>query len=222
MVSARLTALGMDHELFPAVDGTLGEHKAFHQYDDAACLRQFGKSLSPQEIGCFASHYQLWRQCAKERVPVLILEDDVTILDGFPHVLELAKAHLQEFAMIRLFAILERSFRGIRHLGAYQVVRYLRGPQGTQAYVLSPEGAEALLRVADRWVEPVDHFLDRFWAHGLPPHAILPFEIVHDEAAERSSTIGNRRTKRRPWRKAQREFNSFRDRVSRWIFNARN
>lgn len=220
-VSARLDVLGLEHELFPAVDGTRGEHEAWRQYDEAACLREFGKGLLPPEIGCFASHYSIWRRCAQDRVPVLILEDDVTIMDGFPEAVKHAEAHLEDCRLIRLAGLFERPFRAMKDLNGHQLVRFLRGPQGTQAYMISPQGAEALLRAADRWVEPVDHFLDRFWLHRVLPYAILPFEIAHDEAAEMSSTIGHRLTKRRGWMKVRREFTNLRDRISRGIFNLR-
>ncbi|WP_421855969.1 glycosyltransferase family 25 protein [Oricola sp.] len=221
-VTARLDALGVPHDVFSAVDGTRGEHEAWQQYDEAACLREFGKGLLPAEIGCFASHYSIWQQCANEGVPILVLEDDVTILDGFPDALEIAQAHLEDRQLIRLAGLTRRPFRQVKGLGGRNLVRFLRGPEGTQAYMLAPEGAEALLRAATRWIRPVDHFLDRFWVHRVLPYAVLPFEIIHTKDAERTSTIGNRWTKRRGWMKVRRELNKFRDDISRWVFNFRN
>ena len=180
------------------------------------------KVFCPRKSAASLAHYSIWQQCANEGVPVLVLEDDVTILDGFPDALELAQAHLEDRQLIRLAGLTRRPFRQVKDLGGRSLVRFLRGPEGTQAYLLAPEGAEALLRSATRWVRPVDHFLDRFWVHRVLPLAILPFEIIHTKDAERTSTIGNRWTKRHGWMKVRRELNKFRDDISRWMFNLRN
>jgi len=61
--------------------------------------------------------------------------------------------------------------------GQQRLVRYRKGPVGTQCYAISPDGARALLRHADRWTEPVDRYIDRFWLHGVHSYAIHPFPV---------------------------------------------
>jgi glycosyl transferase, family 25 len=34
------------------------------QYDDRVAARRFGRSLSPAEIGCYASHFKVWEWLA--------------------------------------------------------------------------------------------------------------------------------------------------------------
>lgn len=218
-VSARLEECRVEHELFPAVDAALGEHLRWPNYDAAICLRAFGTTLLPSEIACFASHYSLWEVCARSGEPMLILEDDVTFGDGFPDVLRIAETHLPKYPLIRLAGIFDRPYREVERLGQRRMVRYSRGPLGTQAYVIAPGAAKALLRKAKTWREPVDHHVDRYWAHGVLPHAILPFEVFHEGDTEPTSTIGPRLRRRKGWHKLRREMNRLRDKAERQIFN---
>lgn len=218
-VSRRLDELGVRHVVFPAVDGARGEHLSWRNYDAAACLRAFGAPLLPAEIGCYASHYALWQQCVNDNVPVLIMEDDVDIKDGFSDSVTLAKQLLVRCPLIRLAGLLDRPFRVIECHGDRTLVRYLRGPLGSQAYMLSPSGAADLLRGAQQWLESVDLYMDRFWLHGVVPHAIHPFQVFHEKDAELKSTIGDRLVKRKGLNKFRREMRRVRDTLARHWFN---
>ncbi len=46
------------------------------------------QELLPQELGCYLSHYLLWKECVKLNQPVVILEDDVTLESNFMQALE--------------------------------------------------------------------------------------------------------------------------------------
>ncbi len=46
------------------------------------------QELLPQELGCYLSHYFLWKECVKTNQPVVILEDDVTLESNFMQALE--------------------------------------------------------------------------------------------------------------------------------------
>ena len=39
--------------------------------------------ISQGEVGCFLSHYLLWKKCIDLNEPILILEDDAIITDEF-------------------------------------------------------------------------------------------------------------------------------------------
>lgn len=218
-VSSRLDELGIRHDVFPAVDGARGEHLSWRNYDAAACLRAFGATLLPAEVGCFASHYALWQQCVNDNVPVLIMEDDVDIHGSFPDAVALTGQLLVRFPLIRLAGLIDCPFRVIERHGDHALVRYVRGPMGTQAYALSPAGAAGLLSGAQQWVETVDLYLDRFWHHGVLPHALHPFPVFHEVDAEITSTIGKRLVKRKGWHKFRREVRRLRDALARRWFN---
>ncbi|MFP6176735.1 glycosyltransferase family 25 protein [Helicobacter pylori] len=46
------------------------------------------QELLPQELGCYLSHYFLWKECVKTNQPVVILEDDVALESNFMQALE--------------------------------------------------------------------------------------------------------------------------------------
>ncbi|WP_342370201.1 glycosyltransferase family 25 protein [Helicobacter pylori] len=52
----------------------------FHSY--------VGDGLTLPELGCYLSHYLLWKECVKTNQPVVILEDDVTLESNFMQALE--------------------------------------------------------------------------------------------------------------------------------------
>lgn len=217
---ARLDEFGILHRIFPAVDGLKGEHFAWPNYEEARCIARFGAPLTPAEIGTFASHYSLWRRCAENGIPTIILEDDVRLVDGFDRALAFAIAHIGERGLIRLAGLVDRRHRGFAELGERRLVRLFRGPLGTQAYMLSPTAAQRLLNGAVRWVEPVDLYLDRFWAHGVVPYAILPYPAVHLEEDALASTICSTRfSKRTGLKKLRREIYRVGEMVSRGLYN---
>ncbi|WRF51500.1 glycosyltransferase family 25 protein [Helicobacter pylori] len=46
------------------------------------------QKLLPQELGCYLSHYFLWKECVKTNQSVVILEDDVALESNFMQALE--------------------------------------------------------------------------------------------------------------------------------------
>ncbi|GAA6801819.1 hypothetical protein BTM502_06240 [Helicobacter pylori] len=46
------------------------------------------QELLPQELGCYLSHYLLWKECVKTDQPIVILEDDVALESNFMQALE--------------------------------------------------------------------------------------------------------------------------------------
>jgi glycosyl transferase family 25 len=106
------------------------------------------------------------------------MEDDVRPTSGFRDAALLAGQVLRHHHFVRLYGLRRRRSTMVRSLGnGYFLVRYLRGPSGTQCYAISPTGAAALIRGAATWREPVDRYIDRFWDHRLTSMAILPFQL---------------------------------------------
>lgn len=191
----RLDALGMAYTFFDAVDASKGEHLQVSRYAPKRALWFRQRPMSPAEIGCFASHYRLWQDCASGSEPIIVMEDDITIDDRYADVVPLAMACIAGPGFIRLAGLNDVPAVTIRRLDAsHGLVRLLKGPAGTQCYAISPGGARKLLAKADRWIEPVDDYLDRFWTHGVQSMAILPFRVDHDD--NEPSLIGKDRDNR--------------------------
>ena len=219
-VADGLTRLGVEHELFLGIDEVGDDEEAISKYDEAACLRHFGAPLNPGEIGCFSSHYALWKKCVEGGEPITIIEDDVQFLPGFPRALALVGERIEQHRFIRLTGCFERAFRVIENISEqHKLVRLLRGPCGTQCYSLSPEGAAVLLAGADQWIQPVDHYVDSFWIHGVESKALLPFEAYEPEEKRRQSSIGDRTHERRGIAKLRRELNRNKDAACRLAYN---
>jgi glycosyl transferase family 25 len=191
----RLAEIDVAHEFFDAIDAAKDEHLKVSRYSSRRALWLRRRYLSPAEIACFASHYLLWQRCAAGTEPIIIMEDDVSIDAEFAEAVSLVWESIGACGFIRLAGL--NTVRGVtvRSLGAtHRLVRFLKGPAGTQCYAIAPEGARRLLAGANRWIEPVDDYLDRFWAHGVHSMAILPFHVHHDEGE--ASLIGNGRHNR--------------------------
>lgn len=185
-VSQALGRVGVTPERFAAIDAAQGQHLAVSRYDEAATLARRGLPLRPAELGCFASHVLLWQRIAETGAAAVIMEDDLSIAPGFPHVLSLLPDLGRHYAMIRLSALQRgREPRPIADLGhGYRLVRHNKGPGGTQAYFLTPAGAERFLKDTKIWFEPVDDHMDAYWRHGVPALAITPYCIDHDDEGQ--------------------------------------
>src|SRR5262245_3962005 len=89
-VSARLTALGLAHEVVRGVDGnclTAAERARFIS-DEVSREKYAGFVMAPYQRGCALSHIQLYERIVREGIPeALILEDDAVVGESLPAVL---------------------------------------------------------------------------------------------------------------------------------------
>ena len=85
---------GIDVKLFNGINGL--ESQAHFDKLNIRPLKKFKKGR-PGVLGCFLSHYYLWKECAESNQPYLILEHDgwiskplpADVLSQFEHVLKL-------------------------------------------------------------------------------------------------------------------------------------
>jgi len=152
-------------------------------------IGRFGRVLGNAEIGCFKSHVSLLTNFLHLRTHpwLLVMEDDVWLDDRFDigEVMDFAEA--QGLHYVRLFAKAYKPARVIGSLSGFrQVIRFKTDPYGTQAYLISKQGANAFLKNLKFIERPIDDEFGRFWHHGLLPVSVFPFP-----AAERAlgSTI---------------------------------
>ncbi len=86
--------------VFQIFDAISPKHQDFEKllqelYDSSSLLKSDWfhsdycyQELLPQELGCYLSHYFLWKECVKSNQPVVILEDDVALESNFIQALE--------------------------------------------------------------------------------------------------------------------------------------
>ncbi|UOS27797.1 glycosyltransferase family 25 protein [Helicobacter pylori] len=83
-------------QIFDAISPKHQDFEKFVQelYDAQSMLKSdwfhsyAGAGLTLPELGCYLSHYLLWKECVKTNQPVVILEDDVALEPNFMQALE--------------------------------------------------------------------------------------------------------------------------------------
>ncbi|BAW73538.1 LPS glycosyltransferase [Helicobacter pylori] len=83
-------------QIFDAISPKHEDFEKFVQelYDAQSMLKSdwfhsyVGAGLTLPELGCYLSHYLLWKECVKTDQPVVILEDDVALESNFMQALE--------------------------------------------------------------------------------------------------------------------------------------
>ncbi|XP_076000821.1 procollagen galactosyltransferase 2-like [Genypterus blacodes] len=164
-----LAALGIDVTLTEAVDGKALNSSQLQAmgidmlpgYKDPYSRRV----LTRGEIGCFLSHYNIWKQVVeKELQQVLLLEDDVRFEPRFCSRLEAIMENMQSEGLDW-----DLIYVGRKRLQVKEPEHWVKGVKNlvhpdysywTLGYVLSLQGAKKLLQAQPlRKMLPVDEFL---------------------------------------------------------------
>ena len=154
-------------EIFPGINKHHSEeffrnHELTWSYPRQCTNREL---ISHSEMGCFASHYLLWRKCVELDEPIMVLEDDTEFRAPVPALRFLEFIHLGE-------PVLRRP--GRKHVlyklpPEFREVYYpFRSSFGAWAYVINPKGAAKLIRSAqEAAVRPADNFITPSKVHML-------------------------------------------------------
>lgn len=181
----------VDFQVFQAIDGRKGWHSLFEHYDDQKSQRWKGKSLSLGQLGCFASHYMLWKECVELNESIIVLEDDAVIdVSRFYDFLENIKNIDSRYECLRLFRNFSKHHRSwfVGKVGSLSIVKYTKGPMRATGYYLTPQAAIKFINSSQRWFLPVDMTMDRFWRNNVECFGVFP-EIISANS-DMMSTIG--------------------------------
>jgi len=162
-----------------------------HHYDEKEFFLNSGRYATETEIACYASHLALWKQCAEDREPYLILEDDAKLDASFLSGLLVAASQVNKLGFIRVSLPNTGTALAINRIGPFDIQYCRRVPLLALGYALSPTAARRLANAASVVEEPVDKFMQRFWRHGQPVYAVTP-PFVHLTALADESVIGTR------------------------------
>lgn len=145
------------------------------EYCETAALIHKGRPLSRQELGCYASHIELWKIFLKSKYEyVLILEDDVSFdWECLIHIFE-NKSILQLGGVLKLFNRFPASHAIIGCTDKRFVTRIFNYSSGTQAYIMGRSTARRLLNYCYIPSRPIDDQIDREWDHGIYTYSIFP------------------------------------------------
>lgn len=222
----QFAGLEVQYEFFDAINGAENpDYYLFKKYNDKkrAQRRGHGTPLRLSQLGCFASHYQLWEKCLSDDQAMIVLEDDAILLAPFMDFYERAA----EFADKYGFVWIEPSNKNKDHkglaleqIGPFTVKKFSKGFSHTAGYLLAPAQAKKLLAHCTEWIYPVDDTIDRFFEHKVEAIGVDPICVRPDESFESAISSGESTYKRSPQDIMRREYSSLADTIKRSIHNA--
>ncbi|MDX1302644.1 glycosyltransferase family 25 protein [Photobacterium sp.] len=222
-ISKQLDELGVNYHIFSAINGHKGHHPLFDMYDDGLSQLYRGKSLSKGQIGCYASHYQLWQQCIELNKPIIVIEDDALI---YPKAFKAFIQHLPQlednYECIRLFDNKRKcfSFNPVKQLDSITICKFSKGHMSATGYFITPAGATKMLKHSTRWYMAVDIYMDRFWINDVECYGTSPACLTNDPIFE--SDIGyGKKAPRSFLTRCKREWFNLTELIKREIHNLR-
>jgi glycosyl transferase family 25 len=152
----------------------------------------FCRPLTPGEIGCFKSHYAVWRTFEDEPSLewLLVLEDDVCLDTAFDFPALIAALEHEGLGYLRLFCREWRRGWPVMSVGDRQILFLASDPYGTQGYLVSRPAAARLVESVEAIRRPIDDELGRFWEKGLGNCVLFPFPLLERQAP---STLSGQR-----------------------------
>tara|TARA_Y100000004_G_scaffold35755_1_gene38310 strand:- start:492 stop:1226 length:735 start_codon:yes stop_codon:yes gene_type:complete len=125
-------------------------------------------SSTPQNKGCFCSHFLLWEMCLSQQSAICIFEYDaiiksklpINILDMFDEAIEICRAPVYDKAPYDKVNE-DPNFSDYQAID-YPTPGYARG--NSTGYILKPKGAEALINISkSKGYLSLDTMLNREW-----------------------------------------------------------
>ena len=149
----------IDYEIFTAISGKSFTYNMLVQsgFDtDKDWIDPIHNThLTSGEVGCFLSHYGLWKRCVELDEPIVILEDDAIVTDRFSY--EKLNELVEEYNFIYLGW---REMDESKPINEELVTPVY--PYWTLGYVITPEAAKILLETKpQKSIIPVDEYLPR-------------------------------------------------------------
>ncbi|MGL0820607.1 glycosyltransferase family 25 protein [Vibrio vulnificus] len=174
------------------------EHFIYSLYNPKKSQILKGYNLTVPELGCFASHIALWRECVACNENFLVLEDNIELLGDLYAQLNNIDSLTRKFGIVKLGNYFHRKYMEITKIdGNYNLVSNLKNGCGTSAYAISPKVAARYLALVPDFFEPVDDFMDTEWRTGITLYSYEPWLVRRNSS---TSTIGRRKNKNnRSW-----------------------
>ena len=101
-ISAQLNSRNLEFQFFNALTGNDGYEPYFAAYSRSHYLLNTGRLAAPGEIGCYASHRALWKECISFKEPILIAEDYAVLSDRFSSAINQVGGLIESYGFILL------------------------------------------------------------------------------------------------------------------------
>jgi glycosyl transferase family 25 len=192
--------VGVTLDFIEAVDGRTLTDAQRNLVDHRRRRRITPFLLSDNEIGCWLSHRRAMQALVETgQAMAAILEDDVTLLPEFPHVLDALQHQGGPFDVVTLYRNFQRdpAFETCRALPCgVSLGRIAPMQTGAVGYVITRQAAKKFLAATPRFVHAVDKEMHRYWASGLDIYALSQPVVTHDDAGH--SYLSETRLDHRP------------------------
>jgi GR25 family glycosyltransferase involved in LPS biosynthesis len=207
-LEAELETCGLPFARVPGIRGDALPDSLKAYFTDAWGRQPDG--MKPGEIGCFAAHLAACRTFLAD-VPqgvaaAVVLEDDACLSADFARAIAASLAALPPgWDLLRLSNVPKYACATVAHAAGRRIVRYSRVPTNARAYLLSPTGAEKLLRprICD---SPFDDDLRHPWRTDLHQYGLIPPLVGQRAVASDLDGFGQRvfprPSLRQRWRRA--------------------
>ena len=191
-IKRRLDALGVAYEIVDAVDGaTLNPADYENRFQPKEWRVKYGYKMVRNEIGCFLSHYNLWRRIAAGGDEcALVVEDDAVWDDDFADVvcaIAQCEWHWEVVNLLVTRGKVNHTLCGLP--GGRKLVRCRRQVFTTAAYLISRSGAKKLLEYCEEIRAPVDVMYSEYWKNGVAYYCVKPTPARQSDC---ETTIGDR------------------------------
>jgi len=183
---------GLNYEFLNAVQKKELTIAQIQSCDKSQFILNTGREPTKGEIACFASHKKAWKLCVTCMHPIVIMEDDFLLLNGFKQSLSTAEKHIEKLGYIRLQTETRAKKNKLLVDGEFTMWRYTKAPHSMACYVVSPQAASILLEASKRMIAPSDVYLKMFWLHGQLIYGLSPYTVAISEL-HADSHIGERK-----------------------------
>lgn len=189
-VEAQLQKLRLPWERLSAIDGNLltQQHEAL--VDQQAQAKLGGRGIGPGYIGSWLSHRYAHRMIIENNDDMgLILEDDISIHDDLPEVLNKIECiGAEKFDLVKLSRTnLEKKYMPVQNIGSKHTMGLVKFcDNGAQAYVITREAALCFIDRVPRMVHTLDSALCRYWETGINILWLDPPIVFHADNGKSS------------------------------------
>ncbi|MCG9693924.1 glycosyltransferase family 25 protein [Vibrio sp. Isolate22] len=219
----QLSELSLPFELFSAIDGRVSPpHRLLSLYNDSLSQTYRAKTLSPGQLGCYASHYLLWQKCVELNQPIIIIEDDALLFkEAFVNFIQDTSELPSNIECIRLFKNKRRQFSSysIFQCSSTEIHKFTKGHMSATGYFLTPSGAKKLLVNSGEWYMAVDIYMDRFWKHNVECYGTEVPCLTNDPKFDSDIGYEKRTRTRSLFKKCKREWFNLNETIQRHLHN---
>lgn len=215
----------INYQFFKAVNGKENpNYPLFERYNEIERFKRKGNTMNLSQLGCWASHYQLWKKCVELDMGIIVLEDDAIIHSHFAEVYQFINSadNVFEFFWLSPPAPRVRGQKGklISNIlnSSCKIERFYHGWENATGYFITPQAAKKLLNVAKEWIYDVDITMDRYWEHKIDYLAITPVCLEPDLSKESNIPVNKGKSERTFRIKLRREWYKLKDLIRKTIY----